>query len=112
MKDGEDRRTKKRYALAARARFRWQDAAGNWISSTGMTRDMSVAGAYILCPNVPALKAPIELQVLTPLSQGISSNASLYGKGFVTRTNHGVGFAAELVLQLLRIDPSDPAGNW
>lgn len=111
-KPEEDRRANKRYRVSARARFRWQNSAGKWISSTGVTRDMSVAGAYILCSNVPDIRSAIELQVaVTPLHQG-PTKASLFGRGFVTRTNTGAGFAAELVLQLFRIDQSDPTDNW
>ena len=108
----KDRRTKRRYRVSTRVRFRWQNAAGKWISGAGVTRDMSVAGAYVLCPNAPDVNSLIELQVaVTPLSQG-ASKASLFGRGSVTRSNFGTGFAAELVLQLFRIDQVDPTENW
>lgn len=107
-----ERRARKRYLVSARVRFRWKNAAGKWISTSGVTRDVSVAGAYILCPNVPDLSAAVEVQVaVTPLAQ-VRSKAFLYGKGFVTRTNVGVGFAAELILQLFRSDQMDPSEAW
>jgi hypothetical protein len=108
----KERRARKRYPVSARVRFRWKNDAGKWISTTGVTRDVSVAGAYILCPNVPHLSAAVEVQVaVTPLAQ-VRGKAFLYGRGFVTRINVGVGFAAELILQLFRSDQMDPTEGW
>ena len=46
-------RTALRYQLVAAATFMWEGSAGGPLQGEGLTRDISVKGAFILTPNCP-----------------------------------------------------------
>ena len=92
----QERRAKKRYPVSTLAQFRWQDATGTWISGSGVTQDISVAGVYVLTSTGPEVGSLVEVTVATSLFGNASGRARLHGKGTVTRVNRNVGFAAEI----------------
>jgi hypothetical protein len=107
----EEKRAVKRYRISALAQFRWQTSTGEWVSGSGVTVDVSVSGVYILCTCVPDIGALIEMKLA--VTMGRSSNKSyLFGKGSVTRVNNDLGFAAAVVLQLLRVDQARVGADW
>ena len=99
----QERRAKKRYPVSTLAQFRWQDSTGTWISGTGVTQDISVAGVYILTSVGPDVGSLVEVTVATSLFGNASGRARLHGKGVVKRVNLKVGFAAEINHQVFRL---------
>jgi hypothetical protein len=77
--------------------FFWKDARETQHEGIGLTRDLSIRGAYILTTSPPPLKASLELKAFLP-----PRNANLplrfYGQGQVVRVEsahgrHRAGFA-------------------
>ena len=102
----DERRLRKRYPVSAVVRFRWQDSTGNWISDSGTTLNMSVAGIYIITPSSPPMGAPVEVRVAISTKALRTARACLVGKGVVTRVNSQAGFAAQINLRMLRVHRS------
>lgn len=102
----KERRLRKRYPVSALARYRWQDSSGTWISDSAMTLNISVAGIYILTASSPPTGAPVEVRVAVPVPGVGTRRPSLVGQGFVIRVDPEVGFAAQIDLQMFRIQPS------
>jgi hypothetical protein len=102
----EERRLRKRYPVSALARYRWQDSNGDWISDSAMTLNISVAGIYILTPSSPPTGVPVEVRVPVPVPGIVARRPCLVGQGFVIRVDPEVGFAAQIDLQMFRIQPS------
>ncbi len=103
----EERRRKKRYPVWAHARYRWQDANGEWFSDSGMTLNISVAGLYVLTSSSPPPGAPVEMRVAVSTANLEMGRGCLFGKGVVTRVNAQGGFAAQVNLRMLRARRSD-----
>ena len=107
----EERRAVKRYRISALVQFRSQTSAGTWIPGSGVTLDVSVNGVYVLCTCPPELNAVIEMKMAVTMGKA-SNKAYLFGKGLVTRVNADMGFAATVVLQLLRVDQVSLGAGW
>jgi hypothetical protein len=92
-----DRRSSSRYALRVPVVFHWDD--GKQKHSTGISRDLSPAGAYISCENkadCPKRGSVLEVEILLPAIGQEHKNLKLNAKGPVVRTNrshHSCGFA-------------------
>ncbi len=101
--DQNEARVKKRYTIAVQVSFEWRGSDKTWYQGTGVTHDISAAGALILAPEAPPLGTEIEVMVmLPPVSQGITANGRLSGTGTVVRVTDAVSFAAEVTFHLLK----------
>lgn len=98
----EERRLRRRYRVSTLAQYRWQDSTGGWVSDSGVTADISVAGVYVLAASSPPTGAPIEMRVALPAKSISTARGWLFGKGVVTRVKDDVGFAAKIDLRMLR----------
>ncbi len=95
-----ERRKAVRFVLLANVIYGWKDASGQHRESIGLTRDISLLGAFILAPSHPPVDTPVHLEIeleLPPLQPSVSQRHTLKGKGRVIRstsTDQESGFAA------------------
>ncbi len=89
-------RNRLRYRLSADAVFAWEGPQRNRLVGEGVTRDISVAGAFIFSRTCPPVGAIVELEVF--LSSGVGSTRRVHVKtqAKVIRVEHSAaeGFAA------------------
>jgi hypothetical protein len=55
-----------RYQLPAAAKFRWEGSAGGLLQGDGITRDISVKGAFIVTPNSPPAGIMLRVEIILP----------------------------------------------
>jgi hypothetical protein len=78
-----------RYRLSASAMFRWGGPEDEHYQGEGVTRDLSVAGAYVLTATCPPPNALIQVEVFLPLS-GSGPKAFMKADMMVVRVEHEV----------------------
>src|SRR5665213_1249641 len=84
-----ERRKGIRYRLNASVMFRWSAHEKGQFQGEGVTRDMSVAGAYVLTATCPPPNAIVQLEVFLRLSDG-GSKALMKADMTVLRVEHGI----------------------
>ncbi len=95
-------RRSKRFPLYAPVFFCWVDRNGTLHDRWGTTRDVSMAGAFIVADMVPHLGAPVGVDIYLPVDVS-GGSLELHGEGKVARVEGsgqtGSGFAAEVIFQ-------------
>jgi hypothetical protein len=90
-------RNRVRYRLSADAVFTW-DGPSQLLRGEGITRDISVAGAFIFTRTCPPVGATLELDIfLSPAPGGAGRTVRIKTEASVIRVEHSVtaeGFAA------------------
>ena len=74
-----------RYRLDASAVFSWQGAREKRFQGEGITRDVSVQGAFILSATLPPPDCPVQVDLLLPQLTGMNSAVRITGRARVTR---------------------------
>lgn len=74
-----------RYRLDAPAVFSWTGGRHGRLHGEGITRDISVQGAFILSATLPPPDSPIQVDLLLPSLAGMSAVMRITGKARVTR---------------------------
>src|SRR5437660_12833475 len=88
-------RKRVRHRLAVDAVFTWRGAEDSWLHGEGETRDISVAGAFIISLTCPTVGATIQLDMLLlPLDSGARS-LRLKTEAAVIRGEHNSAGANE-----------------
>jgi len=77
-----------RYRLDAPALFYWESAQHKRLRGEGVTRDISVFGAFILSPTCPPLDVPIQVEVVLPSLTGLKPVLRVSGAARVLRVDH------------------------
>lgn len=77
-----------RYRLDAPAVFSWEGARHRRFQGDGVTRDISVQGAFILTATMPPPDCPIQVDLLLPSLTGMISMMRITGKARVIRMEH------------------------
>jgi hypothetical protein len=77
-----------RYRLDAPAVFSWEGGRHRRFQGEGITRDISVQGAFILTATMPPPDCPIQVDLLLPSLTGMSSMMRITGKARVIRVEH------------------------
>jgi hypothetical protein len=67
--------------------FRWDGPDSGHYQGEGITRDMSVAGAFVLTATCPPPNSAVQMEVLLPLSDG-GSKALMKADMMVLRVEH------------------------
>ena len=92
-------RREMRYRLDAQALFSWESAQHTRLQGEGVTRDISVFGAFIVTPTCPPINVPIQVEVVLPSLTGRKPVIRVSGTARVLRVDHsptgegGNGFA-------------------
>ena len=69
--------------------FRWDGPDSGQYQGEGVTRDMSVAGAFVLTATCPPPKAAVQVEVLLPITDG-ALRASMKADMKVLRVEHDI----------------------
>ena len=77
-----------RYRLEASACFFWESADHKRLQGEGVTRDISVFGAFIITPTCPSVDAPIQVEVVLPSLSGHRPVIRVSGMARVLRVEH------------------------
>jgi hypothetical protein len=80
-----DLRSSVRYALRAKAVFRWTDSSGVACEAQGYTRDLSARGAFIVCRQWPPVGVLLTLTIYLQPPSGPSKDLRMQAKGKVLR---------------------------
>lgn len=77
-----------RYRLDAPALFSWESAEHKRFQGEGITRDISVFGAFIVTPTCPPVDVPIQVEVVLPSLTGVKPVIRVSGAARVLRVEH------------------------
>ena len=77
-----------RYRLDAPALFTWESAHHKCLQGEGITRDISVFGAFIVTPTCPPVDVPIQVEVVLPSLTGLKPVIRVSGAARVLRVDH------------------------
>jgi hypothetical protein len=77
-----------RYRLDAPALFSWEGVHHRRFQGEGITRDISVQGAYILTATIPPPDCPILVDLHLPSLSGMKATMRITGKARVIRVEH------------------------
>lgn len=69
--------------------FRWKGPGNERFQGEGVTRDMSVAGIFVLTATCPPANASVQMEVLLPISDG-ASRARMKSDMRVLRVEHDI----------------------
>ena len=81
-------RREMRYRLDASALFSWESAQHTRLQGEGVTRDISVFGAFIVTPMCPPIDVPIQVMVVLPSLTGRKPVIRVSGAARVLRVDH------------------------
>jgi len=91
-------RNRVRYRLSADAVFAWEGAQRGRLLGEGLTRDISLAGAFIFTLTCPPVGATVQLDVfLSPATDATGKTVRIKTEATVVRVEHSgglEGFAA------------------
>ena len=105
-----ERRKGNRYRLGIPVVFSWGDAGQRQHDGFGLTRDVSIRGAFVLTTSPPPLGAHIKLKAFLPPVVGVPTSTRIQAEGKVVRVeanshDKGLrGFATEGKRFVLRRD--------
>jgi hypothetical protein len=80
-----------RYRLDVPVLFSWQNALNRRLYAEGISRDISVLGAYIVTATCPPLETHVEVEVALPSLAGNNSVVRIKGEARVIRVEHRSG---------------------
>lgn len=79
-----------RYRLAASAVFRWESPGGGLVQGQGITRDISVKGAFILTANCPPAGIVLSVEIFLPQLRNGGHLMRMVSEVQVVRVEHPV----------------------
>jgi hypothetical protein len=77
-----------RYRLDAPAVFSWEGDRHRRFQGEGITRDISIQGAFILTATLPPPDCAIQVDLLLPSLTGVKSMMRITGRARVIRVEH------------------------
>jgi hypothetical protein len=80
-----ERRGATRYQLRLVVAFSWKDEAGVLNTGEGRSRDVTSRGIYVHSDLTPPVSAHVDMNVLLPNPQSLTSPAELHAEGRVVR---------------------------
>jgi len=96
-----ERRTQDRYLLSARAVFSWEEPEQKRFEAEGVTRDISLPGAFILTRSCPPAHTVVQVELFLPPIYRTVATARIRAEALVLRVEHAPkgeqqsGFAVE-----------------
>lgn len=85
-----ERRKGIRYRMNASVMFHWHGSENEHYQGEGVTRDMSVTGAFVMTATCPPPNAVVQIEVFLPLPDG-TSKALMQANMMVLRVEHDNG---------------------
>jgi len=83
-----DMRKEIRYRLDAPAIFTWENFQNKRLQGEGITRDISLLGAFILTPTCPPNLTSIQVELALPSMTGISADIRILGEARVAHNSY------------------------
>jgi hypothetical protein len=80
-----ERRKHSRYRLGVPVIFSWRDTRHAQHQGVGLTRDISIAAAFVATASPPPLEANIKLEVFLPPASRLAPPMRIHGEGQVVR---------------------------
>ncbi|MDL2123302.1 MAG: PilZ domain-containing protein [Deltaproteobacteria bacterium] len=106
-----ERRDCERYVFELPVHARWKNAAGEVKEETGITRDISSSGVFMICKNLIDRECEINFQIELP-SLAENANSRVSARGRVVRnlnlTKPDTGYGHGIMFnnyKLLRLNP-------
>jgi hypothetical protein len=90
-----DMRKEIRYRLEAPAVFTWENFEHKRLQGEGITRDISLLGAFILSATCPPSLTSIRVELALPSVVGIEADIRIIGEAQVVRVEHSNGHHRE-----------------
>jgi hypothetical protein len=84
-----ERRTQDRYLLSARAVFSWEGPEQKRFEGDGVTRDISIAGAFILTRSCPPTHSTVQVELFLPPFHGTVATVRMRAEARVLRVEYG-----------------------
>jgi len=84
-----ERRTQDRYMLNARALFSWEGPEQKRFEGDGVTRDISIAGAFILSRSCPPTHTKVQVELFLPPIHGTVATVRMRAEARVLRVESG-----------------------
>jgi hypothetical protein len=81
-------RGKLRYRIRVPAVFSWEGVGGDRFQGEGLTRDISLLGAFLFSPTCPPVDEPIQLDIFLSLLDGRVSRVQIRAQARVVRVDH------------------------
>ncbi len=108
-----DRRKWFRYEVRVPIRFSWKSFRGAWFHGEGITRDLSVTGAYVYTDTRPPLNAVLHAEILLPRASGrgdIRAECEMYVQRVELdlRGSRRAGFAGKFSRLTLPVSSDSP----
>jgi hypothetical protein len=83
-----DLRKEVRYRLEAPATFTWENFQGRFLRGEGVTRDISLFGAFILTPIIPPNLSFVQIEMALPALAVHAPDIRIVGRARVVRIEH------------------------
>jgi hypothetical protein len=99
-----DMRKEIRYRLEAPAIFSWENFQNKRLRGEGLTRDISILGAFIVTPTCPPNLTVIRVEVVLPSLEGMQTGIRILGRAQVVRIVHRSGGKGENGFAVMRDD--------
>jgi hypothetical protein len=80
-------RRKLRYRIRAPVVFSWEGVRGDRLQGEGLTRDISLSGAFLFFPTCPPVEETIQLEIFLSLNSR-ASRVQIRAKACVVRVEH------------------------
>jgi len=77
-----------RYRLEASATFTWENIQGKFLRGEGITRDISLFGAFVFTPIIPPNLSFIQIEMALPALAACAPDIRIVGKARVVRIEH------------------------
>jgi PilZ domain-containing protein len=84
-----ENRTYERYRLSARAVFSWEGPQQKRVEGEGVSRDISLAGAFILTRSCPPTDTTVQVELFLPPIHGTVATARMRAQALVLRVEYG-----------------------
>ena len=97
-----------RYRLDSQALFTWASVDHKRLRGEGITRDLSVFGAFILAATCPPLQTAIQMEIVLPSLSGMKTALRIKGMAWVVRVEHPSGCIGENGFAVVR----DAMEHW
>jgi PilZ domain len=79
-----------RYPIAASVVFRWEDQMGTVFRGMGVTRDISVSGAFIIAMDCPPAGSMLTVEIFLPYLENRRQFMRMVTEGRVARVERAV----------------------
>jgi hypothetical protein len=97
-------RNELRFGLNAPADFTWEVEGRGWARGDGITRDLSIVGAFVVTSNCPPVQTAVRVEIALPSLSSLSSAIRLLGKARVVRVEQTPGGCRQTGFAILKDD--------